>query len=65
MPRLYIEYMQVASPTNDKSLDITGISQNGITTVKEVIQVKRNTISNIMYPILDSFHFANSKVSEI
>lgn len=32
----------VTTPTNDKGVDVTGISQNGITTVKEVIQVKRN-----------------------
>lgn len=48
------EDVQVTSPTNDKGIDVTGISQNGITTVKEVIQVKRNTTSNITRPILDS-----------
>jgi len=32
----------ITTPTNDKGVDVTGISQNGITTVKEVIQVKRN-----------------------
>lgn len=44
----------VTSPTNDKGVDVTGISQNGITTVKEVIQVKRNTTSNITRPVLDA-----------
>lgn len=44
----------VTSPTNDKGVDVTGISQNGITTVKEVIQVKRNTNSNITRPVLDA-----------
>ena len=46
--------VKVTSPTNDKGVDVTGISQNGITIVKEVIQVKRNTISNITRPILDA-----------
>lgn len=46
--------VKVTSPSNDKGVDVTGISQNGITTVKEVIQVKRNTTSNITRPILDS-----------
>lgn len=44
----------VTSPTNDKGVDVMGISQNGITTVKEVIQVKRHTTSNIGRKILDS-----------
>lgn len=44
----------VTSPTNDKGVDVTGISQNGITTVKEVIQVKRNTNSNVTRPVLDA-----------
>ena len=44
----------VTSPTNDKGVDVTGISQNGITTVKEVIQVKRNITSNVTRPILDA-----------
>jgi restriction system protein len=46
--------VQVTSPSNDKGVDVTGISQNGITTVKEVIQVKRNTTSNITRPVLDA-----------
>jgi restriction system protein len=44
----------ITSPSNDKGVDVTGISQNGITTVKEVIQVKRNTTSNINRPVLDA-----------
>ncbi len=47
------EEVEVTSPANDKGVDVTGVSQNGITTVKEVIQVKRNTKSNIQRPILD------------
>ena len=46
--------VKVTSPTNDKGVDVTGISQNGITTVKEVIQVKRNTNSNVTRPVLDA-----------
>jgi restriction system protein len=46
--------VQVTSPSNDKGVDVTGISQNGITTVKEVIQVKRNTTSNVTRPVLDA-----------
>ncbi|WP_298779035.1 restriction endonuclease [uncultured Polaribacter sp.] len=47
------EEVEVTSPTNDKGVDVTGISQNGITTVKEVIQVKRNNKSNITRTVLD------------
>lgn len=47
------EDVRVTSPTNDKGVDVTGISQNGITTVKEVIQVKRNIASNVQRKILD------------
>lgn len=46
------EEVAVTSPSNDKGVDVTGISQHGITTVKEVIQVKRNR-NNIGRPILD------------
>lgn len=46
--------VEVTSPTNDKGVDVTGVSQNGITTVKEVIQVKRNTTTNISRTVLDS-----------
>ncbi len=48
------EDVTVTSPTNDKGVDVTGISQHGITTVKEVIQVKRHTTKNITRPVLDS-----------
>ena len=47
------EDVQVTSPTNDKGVDVTGVSQNGITTVKEVIQVKRNISANVTRPVLD------------
>lgn len=47
------EDVRVTSPTNDKGVDVTGVSQNGITTVKEVIQVKRNITSNVQRKILD------------
>lgn len=47
------EDVEVTTPTNDKGVDVTGISQNGITTVKEVIQVKRNTKSNVSRTVLD------------
>lgn len=47
------EDVRVTSPTNDKGVDVIGVSQNGITTVKEVIQVKRNTSSNVQRKILD------------
>ncbi|MCO6564487.1 MAG: restriction endonuclease [Apibacter sp.] len=46
--------VEVTSPTNDKGVDVTGISQNGITTVKEVIQVKRMLTSNVNRTVLDS-----------
>lgn len=48
------EEVTVTSPTSDKGVDVTGISQNGITTVKEVIQVKRMTAGNVMRPVLDA-----------
>lgn len=48
------EDVSVTAPTNDKGVDVTGISQNGITTVKEVIQVKRKTTSNVTRPTLDA-----------
>jgi restriction system protein len=47
------EDIVVTSPTNDKGVDVTAISQHGITVVKEAIQVKRATTSNISRPILD------------
>jgi len=44
----------VTSPTNDKGVDVTAVSQQGITTVKEVIQVKRFTKTNVQRTVLDS-----------
>lgn len=48
------EDVVVTSPTNDKGVDVTAVSQYGITTVKEVIQVKRFTKGNVQRPVLDS-----------
>jgi restriction system protein len=45
--------IRVTSPSNDKGIDVTAISQHGITTVKEVIQVKRFTKTNVQRPVLD------------
>lgn len=45
--------VEVTSQTNDKGVDVVGVIQNGITKVKEVIQVKRMT-SNIQRPVLDA-----------
>ncbi len=47
------EDVLVTSPTNDKGVDVVGNIQNGITMVREVIQVKRMS-SNIQRPILDA-----------
>ncbi len=47
------EDVYVTSPTNDKGVDVAGVSQNGITSVKEVIQVKRLS-SNVQRPVLDA-----------
>lgn len=47
------EDVLVTSPTNDKGVDVAGNIQNGITMVREVIQVKRLS-SNIQRPILDA-----------
>ena len=44
----------VTSPTNDKGVDVTAVSQQGITTVKEVIQVKKFAKGNVQRPALDS-----------
>lgn len=48
------EDIVVTSPTNDKGVDVTAVSQQGITTVKEVIQVKRFIKSNVQRTVLDS-----------
>ena len=47
------EDVEVTSPTNDKGVDVVGVIQNGISSVKEVIQVKRAK-SNIGRKILDA-----------
>ncbi|MBN2092636.1 restriction endonuclease [candidate division KSB1 bacterium] len=47
------EDVQVTAPTNDKGVDVVGSIQNGITLVKEVIQIKRLT-SNVQRPVLDA-----------
>lgn len=47
------EEVEVTTPSNDKGVDVTGIIQSGIASVKEVIQVKRHT-ANIQRGILDS-----------
>ena len=47
------EDVEVTSPTNDKGVDVTGTIQNGITSVKEVVQVKRLS-SNVQRSVLDS-----------
>lgn len=47
------EDVLVTSPTNDKGVDVVGNIQNGITMVREVIQVKRLS-SNIQRPVLDA-----------
>lgn len=47
------EDVLVTSAKNDKGVDVVGNIQNGITMVREVIQVKRLS-SNIQRPILDA-----------
>jgi restriction system protein len=47
------EDVRVTSPTNDKGVDVVGVIQNGITSVTEVIQVKRFS-ANVQRPVLDS-----------
>ncbi len=44
----------VTSPTNDKGVDVVGTMQKGITSVKEVVQVKRNTTANVQRQVLDA-----------
>ncbi|WP_198508901.1 restriction endonuclease [Bacillus sp. FJAT-44742] len=44
--------LEVTSLTNDKGVDVIGTIQNGITTVKEVVQVKRFR-NNIQRPVID------------
>lgn len=45
--------VMVTSPTNNKGVDVVGNIQNGITMVREVIQVKKLS-SNIQRPVLDA-----------
>jgi len=45
--------VSVTSATNDKGVDVVGTVQFGITTVTEVVQVKRHK-SNITRPVLDA-----------
>jgi restriction system protein len=46
------EDVQVTQPTNDKGVDVKAVAQFGITTINEVIQVKRHR-ANIQRPVLD------------
>lgn len=46
------EDVEVTSPTNDKGVDVVGKMQNGISTITEVVQVKRHS-SNIQRSVLD------------
>lgn len=47
------EDIVVTSLTNDKGVDVTGVIENGITSIKEVIQVKKLS-SNVQRTVLDS-----------
>ena len=47
------EDVVVTQPTNDKGVDVTAVSQQGITTVKEVIQAKRFVKINVTREVLD------------
>lgn len=46
------EDVEVTSPTNDKGVDVVAKMQNGISTITEVVQVKRHT-NNIQRKVLD------------
>lgn len=46
------EDVEVTQPTNDKGVDVKAVAQFGITTINEVIQVKRHQ-NNIQRPVLD------------
>jgi restriction system protein len=46
------EDVQVTQPSNDKGVDVKAVAQFGITTIIEVIQVKRHR-ANIQRPVLD------------
>ncbi|HBF21577.1 MAG TPA: restriction endonuclease [Cryomorphaceae bacterium] len=47
------EDVVVTSPTNDKGVDVTGTIQKGISSIKEVIQVKRNTTAAVSRRVMD------------
>src|SRR5262249_34687001 len=46
------EDVEPTQPTNDKGVDVKAVAQFGITTINEVIQVKRHR-ANIQRPVLD------------
>lgn len=46
------EDVEVTQPSNDKGVDVKAVAQFGITTINEVIQVKRHR-ANIPCPVLD------------
>jgi len=46
------EDVMVTQPSNDKGVDVKAVAQFGITTINEVIQVKRHR-ANIQRPVLD------------
>jgi restriction system protein len=46
------EDVEVTLPSNDKGVDVKAVAQFGITTINEVIQVKRHR-ANIQRPVLD------------
>ncbi len=46
------EDVEVTQPTNDKGVDVKAVVQFGITTINEVIQVKRHR-ANVQRPVLD------------
>jgi restriction system protein len=46
------EDVEVTQPTNDKGVEVKAVAQFGITTINEVIQVKRHR-ANIQRPVLD------------
>lgn len=48
------EDVEVTKRTNDKGVDIVGSIQKGISTVKDVIQAKRNTSGSVGRKVLDA-----------
>jgi len=47
------EDVEVTSPTGDKGVDVLGKIESGITSVREVVQVKRH-VKNIQRNVLDA-----------